>query len=108
MGKLDDAYNRVFRFESLLRTTRGAFTSALGTIYDTDPGSELKPLGDAVRAFCDDLLTVMGAVDDAEDYRERLHDLVQIDGEERAIGGGPGFKDRRDKAWDRARERFEP
>lgn len=48
------------------------------------------------------------ALGDRDDYRERLHDLVMIDAEEWAVGGGPGFKDRREKAWSRARERFEP
>lgn len=46
--------------------------------------------------------------DMADDYRERLHDLVMIDAEEWAIGGGPGFKERKEKAWNRAREPFEP
>lgn len=46
--------------------------------------------------------------DDRDDYRERLRDLVMIDAEEWAIGGGPGFKDRHAKAWARAREIFEP
>lgn len=45
---------------------------------------------------------------DMDDYRERLHDLVSIDSEEWAIGGGPGFKERKAKAWARAREPFEP
>jgi hypothetical protein len=40
--------------------------------------------------------------------RERLKDLVLIDAEEWAIGGGPGFKERREKAGGRAREPFEP
>lgn len=44
----------------------------------------------------------------ADDYRERLHDLVMIDAEEWAIGGGPGFRERKEKAWSRAREMFEP
>ena len=51
------------------------------------------------------LETVM---DYADDLRDRLHDLVMVDSEEWAIGGGPGFKARRDAAWARAREPFEP
>ena len=45
---------------------------------------------------------------DRAEYRDLLHDLVMLDGEEWAIGGGPGFKERSEKAWSRARERFEP
>jgi hypothetical protein len=45
---------------------------------------------------------------DRDDFRDRLHDLVMIDSEEWATGGGPGFADRKKKAWDRAREPFEP
>lgn len=45
---------------------------------------------------------------DADDLKERLYDVVMIEAEEWAIGGGPGFKDRKEKAWNRAREPFEP
>lgn len=48
------------------------------------------------------------ALGDVDEYRDLLHDLVMLDAEEWAIGGGPGFKERRDKAWSAARERFEP
>lgn len=47
-------------------------------------------------------------VGEREDLTEILRDLVMLDAEEWATGGGPGFKDRREKAWARARERFEP
>lgn len=43
-----------------------------------------------------------------DDLEERLRDLVMVDSEEWAIGGGPGFKERKEKAWARAREPFEP
>lgn len=45
---------------------------------------------------------------DAEEFKERLHDLVMIEAEQDAIGGGPGFKERKEKAWRLARELFEP
>lgn len=45
---------------------------------------------------------------DMEDFKEILHDLVMIDCEEAAIGGGPGFKERKEKAWNRAHEVFQP
>jgi hypothetical protein len=48
------------------------------------------------------------ALGDRDEYRDLLHDLVMLDAEAWAIGGGPGFKERHDKAWGRARERFEP
>jgi hypothetical protein len=46
--------------------------------------------------------------DTADDYRERLHDVVLIEAEADAIGGGPRFKERHAKAWNQAREPFEP
>lgn len=45
---------------------------------------------------------------DRDELLEILHDLVMLDDEARAIGGGPGFKERSAKAWERARERFYP
>lgn len=49
------------------------------------------------------------ALADRDDFRDRLHDLVMIDAEEWALnGGGPGIKERRERAWNRAREPFEP
>lgn len=104
MSKLDDAYNRLDRFENLLRKGH-AFSGSL-LIYQDDEASV--PFEAAVTALCDDIKRVLAGVEDRDDYRERLHDLVMVDGEEAAIGGGPGFKERRDKAWDRAREPFEP
>lgn len=43
----------------------------------------------------------------ADDYRERLHGVVEIEAEAEACGGRDGFMERRAKAWDRAREPFE-
>lgn len=49
------------------------------------------------------------ACDERDDYRDRLRDVVMIDAEEWALsGGGPGIRERREKAWTRAREPFEP
>lgn len=48
------------------------------------------------------------AIGDRDEYRDLLRDLVMIDSEQWATGGGPGFKQRREKAWANARERFEP
>lgn len=107
MSKTDDAYNRVANFESRLKHTRGSFVSALHVGYGGTDGSDPDFIV-AVDALCADLRCLMVAVEDAEDYRERLHDLVSLDSEEAAIGGGPGFKDRRARAWTRAYEPFEP
>lgn len=51
-----------------------------------------------------------GAGEGADDFpfKEALHDLVQLRSEEWAIGGGPGFKERLEKAWRAAEELFEP
>ena len=46
--------------------------------------------------------------EDATPYKDALHDLVMLDAEEWAIGGGPGFAARRKAAWVAARELFEP
>jgi hypothetical protein len=55
------------------------------------------------------LLSRLSAAEaEAEDLRERLRDVVMIDAEAFATGGGPGFKERKEKAWNRAREPFEP
>ena len=63
--------------------------------------------------FYRDLRALLDALDAAEgerdDYRERLRDVVMIDAEEWALsGGGPGINARREQAWTRAREPFEP
>lgn len=47
-------------------------------------------------------------MDERDDYRERLSDIATSLSEQRAIGGGPGWKGRWDKALDRACEVFEP
>lgn len=47
-------------------------------------------------------------VNDAQPYKDALHDLVMCRSEQRAIGGGPGWKDRDTKAWRAAEELFEP
>lgn len=39
---------------------------------------------------------------------EILGDLVEMDSEKFAIGGGPGWKEREAAIWKRARELFEP
>lgn len=104
MTKLDDAYNRLDRFETLLRKRR-TFVPAL-IPYDEE-GTQ-PSFAAVITALCDDIRTVMAGIDEREEYREILHDLVMIDSEERAIGGGPGFRARRDKAWARASEPFEP
>lgn len=104
MTKIDDAWPRVERFERKLRENK-TFTAALLEGYGPPEHSAFT---DAVAALSADLRCFLSNAADADDYRERLHDLVMIDGEATAIGGGPGFKERRDKAWRRAREPFEP
>jgi hypothetical protein len=94
------------RFEGSLRDGVAGFTTALAIGYQD--GRASREFGECRDDLCDDLRRVLDAVERMYDYRERLHDLVMIDSEEFAIGGGPGFKARRDKAWDRAREPFEP
>lgn len=46
--------------------------------------------------------------DDKQASHDALHDLVMLRAEEFAIGGGPGFKERQEKAWRAAEEIFEP
>lgn len=46
--------------------------------------------------------------DERDEYREALYDLVMLHSEEWAIGGGPGFAERYEKAKRRAAELFEP
>lgn len=53
-------------------------------------------------------LEALAGEEDAQVYKDALHDLVQLRAEEWAIGGGPGFKDRQAKAWRAAEELFEP
>lgn len=73
-----------------------------------------KATTDDERWICDEFVRLFDAIerlqraDDATPYKEALHDLVQLRGEEWAIGGGPGFKDRVTKAWRAAEELFEP
>jgi hypothetical protein len=46
---------------------------------------------------------------DQDDYKDALRELVYLDAEAAAIRGGlPGFQRRWDKAWDDARELFQP
>lgn len=51
---------------------------------------------------------VAAPLEDDFPYKEALHELVQLRGEEFAIGGGPSFKGRLAKAWRAAEELFEP
>lgn len=46
--------------------------------------------------------------DDRDDYRNLLKAVLDIEYECEIIGGGPGWQDRRKKAFRAARERFEP
>lgn len=72
-------------------------------------GGELDDYNRRMAEALGELLAEHSAIDtDPYDYRSLLHDLVSLDGEEWAIGGGPGFKDRYEKAWRAAREPFEP
>lgn len=48
------------------------------------------------------------ALDHLDELIELLGDVHCLEGEERAIGGGPGFKARREAAWRRVAEYFEP
>ena len=48
------------------------------------------------------------AAPDLQEYKDALHDLVMLDAEQWATGGGPGFAERRKTAWDIARSLFEP
>ena len=45
---------------------------------------------------------------DPTPWRDALHDLVMLNAERHAIGGGPGWKEREAKAWRAAEELFEP
>jgi hypothetical protein len=54
------------------------------------------------------LALVLSAMDDLDAYRDALHDLVMCRSEQHAIGGGPGWKGREEKAWRAAEELFEP
>lgn len=46
---------------------------------------------------------------DADEYREALYDFLSLQNEAEAIrGGGPGWSDRWNAAWDRTRELFAP
>lgn len=50
-----------------------------------------------------------GLRDEVEELAEMLRDLVMLDAEANAIrGGGPGWRERHDKAMARAAERFMP
>ena len=46
--------------------------------------------------------------DERDEYRDLLKDILDCEAEFEAIGGGPGFKERRAKAFAAAWERFEP
>jgi hypothetical protein len=46
--------------------------------------------------------------DRCETAYEILQDLVELDSEAWAIGGGPGFNERKEAVMKRARELFEP
>lgn len=102
MTALDEAYNRLSWVEGRLRAT-GAFTASLLVSYGHAPS-----LVDAISAFCSDLREVLGGVEERDEYREIIHDLVTDESERRAIGGGPGWKERHEKTWARAMELFEP
>ena len=43
-----------------------------------------------------------------EEAYEILHDLVDMQCEKWAIGGGPNWKEREEAIWRRAKELFEP
>jgi hypothetical protein len=47
-------------------------------------------------------------IDRNEEAYEILRDLVSMDSEKWAIGGGSGWKEREAAIWKRARELFEP
>lgn len=64
-------------------------------------------LSDAHQRIFDLQRALSDAQDNAEEYHEILHDLVQDECEMRAIGGGPGWKERHEKTWARAFELFE-
>lgn len=113
LGKTDYEFIATFNPErvlsllsllSALSAAEEALTDAGISDVDTGTGA---PVGVDERI---DLLAArtFAAEEERDDYRERLHDLVMVDAEEWATGGGPGFKERRDKAWTRAREPFEP
>lgn len=53
-------------------------------------------------------LVTPSAGEDAQPYKDALHDLLMCRSEQWAIGGGPGWKDREAKAWRAAEELFEP
>ena len=64
------------------------------------------PTIDGACAILERVITEL--IDTCDEYREILGDLVDLDSEERAMGRWPGFKERYEKAWARAREKFEP
>ena len=47
---------------------------------------------------------VPSEAEDATPYREALSELVRLDGEAWATGGGPGYRMRYERAWDEARD----
>jgi hypothetical protein len=107
MSKVDETYNRIAKFEGRLSHTRGSFISALQVAYGrTDAPDDIFTA--AVDEFCADLRRLMTAVEDAEDYRERLHDLVMLKAQDDIGCVPPPTKDQWEKAWSRASEPFEP
>ena len=44
--------------------------------------------------------------DERDEYRDLLKDILDCEAEERAIGGGPGWRERREKAFAAGWERF--
>lgn len=47
-------------------------------------------------------------IDQRDELKEILKDLCDLDAEYQAVGGGPGYKQRSEKAWQRAHEVFQP
>lgn len=103
MSRIDTAYNRLGAFAKAISDDCG-FTGALRTAYKPDA----EGLHEVIAMLCADIGAACGAIEDREDYREILHDLVQAKAQD-DIGCVPSVeKTKWARIWARADEVFEP
>jgi len=112
MSDLHEATSAVISFLDEEADNRSAAGSDMSD-YAREPRDLAERLGgalEAAEAMVTALLAERGRLAaERDDYRERLYDVVMIDAEEWALnGGGPGIQQRRERAWIRAQEPFEP
>jgi len=98
---------------SEMRKAACEYLAAAGCPAAWDIGHEALVRALAVSALLSELEALKGENErlkaERDDIRDRLRDVVMIDAEEWALsGGGPGIAERRETAWTRAREPFEP